>query len=65
MINENIMESIGKQFDLQGKRVDHGLTAYGNKGSTDQHACVQQLREGVPNFIKPINQIQNRKDMTP
>ncbi|PWT87711.1 MAG: glucose-6-phosphate isomerase, partial [Proteobacteria bacterium] len=24
---------------------------YGNKGSTDQHAYVQQLREGVPNFF--------------
>jgi glucose-6-phosphate isomerase len=36
---------------LQGKRVDQGLTVYGNKGSTDQHAYVQQLREGVPNFF--------------
>jgi glucose-6-phosphate isomerase len=24
---------------------------YGNKGSTDQHAYIQQLREGVPNFF--------------
>ena len=35
----------------QGQRVDQGLTVYGNKGSTDQHAYVQQLREGVPNFF--------------
>src|SRR5205823_14211164 len=28
-----------------------GLAVYGNKGSTDQHAYVQQLREGVPNFF--------------
>ena len=45
------MESIGKRLDLQGKRVDQGLSVYGNKGSTDQHAYVQQLREGVPNFF--------------
>ena len=45
------MESIGKQFDLKGNRVEQGLTVYGNKGSTDQHAYVQQLREGVPNFF--------------
>ena len=45
------MESIGKRLDLQGRRVDQGLTVYGNKGSTDQHAYVQQLREGVPNFF--------------
>lgn len=50
-LQQLIMESIGKQLDLQGKRVDQGLTVYGNKGSTDQHAYVQQLREGVPNFF--------------
>src|SRR6185295_15270860 len=32
-------------------RVNQGLSVYGNKGSTDQHAYVQQLREGVPNFF--------------
>jgi glucose-6-phosphate isomerase len=50
-LQQLIMESIGKRLDLQGKRVDQGLTVYGNKGSTDQHAYVQQLREGVPNFF--------------
>jgi hypothetical protein len=37
--------------DLAGKRVDQGLTVYGNKGSTDQHAYVQQLRDGLDNFF--------------
>jgi glucose-6-phosphate isomerase len=50
-LQQLIMESIGKQFDLQGRRVNQGLAVYGNKGSTDQHAYVQQLREGVPNFF--------------
>ena len=50
-LQQLIMESLGKQFDLQGRRVDQGLAVYGNKGSTDQHAYVQQLREGVPNFF--------------
>jgi glucose-6-phosphate isomerase len=50
-LQQLIMESIGKRLDLQGKRVDQGLTVYGNKGSTDQHAYVQQLREGVANFF--------------
>ncbi|XP_039162907.1 uncharacterized protein LOC104428729 [Eucalyptus grandis] len=27
-----------QQFDLDGNRVNQGLTVYGNKGSTDQHA---------------------------
>jgi glucose-6-phosphate isomerase len=50
-LQQLVMESIGKRLDLQGKRADQGLTVYGNKGSTDQHAYVQQLREGVPNFF--------------
>ena len=50
-LQQRVMESLGKQFDLQGRRVDHGLSVYGNKGSADQHACVQQLREGLPTFF--------------
>jgi glucose-6-phosphate isomerase len=50
-LQQLVMESLGKQFDLEGRRVDQGLAVYGNKGSTDQHAYVQQLREGVPNFF--------------
>ena len=45
------MESLGKELDLQGRVVSQGLSVYGNKGSTDQHAYVQQLREGVNNFF--------------
>jgi glucose-6-phosphate isomerase len=50
-LQQLVMESIGKQSDLQGRRVEQGLTVYGNKGSTDQHAYVQQLREGIANFF--------------
>lgn len=50
-LQQLVMESIGKQLDLKGNRVEQGLTVYGNKGSTDQHAYVQQLREGVANFF--------------
>jgi glucose-6-phosphate isomerase len=50
-LQQLVMESLGKQLDLEGRRVEQGLAVYGNKGSTDQHAYVQQLREGVPNFF--------------
>jgi glucose-6-phosphate isomerase len=50
-LQQLVMESLGKELDLQGRRVNQGLSVYGNKGSTDQHAYVQQLREGVPNFF--------------
>ncbi len=45
-LQQLIMESLGKRLDRQGRVVHQGLTVYGNKGSTDQHATVQQLREG-------------------
>lgn len=50
-LQQLIMESLGKEFDHDGRIVNQGLTVYGNKGSTDQHAYVQQLREGVSNFF--------------
>lgn len=50
-LQQLIMESLGKELDLQGRVVNQGISVYGNKGSTDQHAYVQQLREGVNNFF--------------
>jgi glucose-6-phosphate isomerase len=50
-LQQLVMESLGKRLDLAGRRVDQGLTVYGNKGSTDQHAYVQQLRDGVHDFF--------------
>ncbi|XP_074567497.1 glucose-6-phosphate isomerase 1, chloroplastic-like isoform X1 [Curcuma longa] len=50
-LQQLVMESLGKEFDLNGNRVNQGLSVYGNKGSTDQHAYIQQLREGVHNFF--------------
>lgn len=50
-LQQLIMESLGKEKDLRGNVVCQGISVYGNKGSTDQHAYVQQLREGVNNFF--------------
>jgi glucose-6-phosphate isomerase len=50
-LQQLVMESLGKELDLHGKVVNQGIAVYGNKGSTDQHAYVQQLREGVNNFF--------------
>ncbi|HLY73328.1 MAG TPA: glucose-6-phosphate isomerase, partial [Planctomycetota bacterium] len=50
-LQQLVMESLGKELDLQGRVVNQGIAVYGNKGSTDQHAYVQQLRDGVPNFF--------------
>jgi glucose-6-phosphate isomerase len=50
-LQQLVMESLGKERDLDGNLVYQGIAVYGNKGSTDQHAYVQQLREGVPSFF--------------
>ena len=50
-LQQLVMESIGKELDLDGNTVCQGITVYGNKGSTDQHAYVQQLRDGINNFF--------------
>jgi glucose-6-phosphate isomerase len=50
-LQQLIMESLGKEKDLDGRVVNQGLSVFGNKGSTDQHAYVQQLREGLANFF--------------
>ena len=50
-LQQLVMESLGKEHDLKGNKVNQGIAVYGNKGSTDQHAYVQQLRDGVNNFF--------------
>ncbi|MBI3928219.1 MAG: glucose-6-phosphate isomerase [Armatimonadetes bacterium] len=50
-LQQLVMESLGKEQNLKGEVVHQGIAVYGNKGSTDQHAYVQQLRDGVDNFF--------------
>jgi glucose-6-phosphate isomerase len=50
-LQQLIMESLGKEKDVNGSVVNQGIAVYGNKGTTDQHAYVQQLRDGVNNFF--------------
>ena len=50
-LQQLVMESVGKENDLKGKTVNHGLTVYGSKGSTDQHSIGQQLRDGPNDFF--------------
>ncbi len=50
-LQQLVMESLGKKFNRKGKIVHQGISVFGNKGSTDQHAYVQQLRDGIDNFF--------------
>jgi glucose-6-phosphate isomerase len=57
-LQQLVMESLGKELDLDGKVVHQGIAVYGNKGSTDQHAYVQQLRDGVNNFFATFIEVR-------
>jgi glucose-6-phosphate isomerase len=61
-LQQLVMESLGKEKDLDGNVVHQGIAVYGNKGSTDQHAYVQQLREGVPNFFVTFIEVLKDRD---
>jgi len=61
-LQQLVMESIGKEKDLAGKKVNQGLTVYGNKGSTDQHAFVQQLRDGTADFFVTFIGVQTDRE---
>ena len=62
-LQQLVMESLGKKNDRNGVIVNQGLSVYGNKGSTDQHAYIQQLRDGLDNFFAIF--IEILKDSSP
>ncbi|MDC0088372.1 glucose-6-phosphate isomerase [Akkermansiaceae bacterium] len=61
-LQQLVMESLGKEHDLDGNVVNQGIAVYGNKGSTDQHAYVQQLRDGVPNFFATFIEVRKGRN---
>ena len=63
-LQQLIMESLGKELDLDGNIVNQGIAVYGNKGSTDQHAYVQQLRDGIHNFFVTFIRVLTHRDNT-
>jgi len=50
-LQQLVMESIGKERDLDGNVVNQGLNVFGNKGGTDAHAFIQQLNDGRDDFF--------------
>lgn len=64
-LQQLVMESLGKELDLDGNVVNQGIAVYGNKGSTDQHAYVQQLRDGVNNFFVTFIEVRKATSSEP
>ena len=61
-LQQLVMESVGKEKDLKGKTVNHGLTVYGSKGSTDQHSIGQQLRDGPADFFVTFIEVLKERE---
>ena len=61
-LQQLVMESLGKAESLEGEAVHQGLTVYGNKGSTDQHAYVQQLYDGPDDFFVTFIEVLRERD---
>jgi glucose-6-phosphate isomerase len=61
-LQQLVMESLGKEHDSDQKVVNQGIVVLGNKGATDQHSYVQQLRDGLNNFF--VTFIEVLKDGT-
>ena len=65
-LQQLLMESLGKELDLDGNTVNQGLAVFGNKGTSDQHSYVQQLVGGPSNvFITFIQILKDRKGRSP
>ena len=64
-LQQLVMESLGKEKDLDGNIVHQGIAVYGNKGSTDQHAYVQQLRDGILNFFVTFIEVGKDRQSAP
>ena len=58
-LQQLLMESLGKEFDFNKRVLLQGITVFGNKGSTDQHSYIQQLRCGPDDFFVTFIEVMN------
>ncbi len=61
-LQQLVMESLGKELDLDGQKVNQGLAVMGNKGTSDQHSYVQQLVGGPANIFVVFVQVLKDRD---
>jgi glucose-6-phosphate isomerase len=61
-LQQLVMESLGKELDLAGNVVNQGISVLGNKGSTDQHSYIQQLRDGLNDFFATFIEVLRHRD---
>ncbi len=50
-LQQLLMESLGKELDLNRGAFDQRITVLGYKGSKGRHSYIQQLRDGLKGFL--------------
>ena len=61
-LQQLVMESLGKEKDLQGNVVHQGIAVYGNKGSTDQHASRPAIAGRGAHFFATFIEVLRHRD---
>ena len=64
-LQQLVMESLGKELDLDGETVHQGLSVFGNKGGTDAHAFIQQLNDGRDDFFATFIEVLRDRERIP
>ena len=64
-LQQLVMESLGKELDLDGATVHQGLSVFGNKGGTDAHAFIQQLNDGRDDFFATFIEVLRDRERIP
>ncbi|MCQ2377870.1 MAG: hypothetical protein MJ016_01485 [Victivallaceae bacterium] len=64
-LQQLVMESLGKELDLDGNVVHQGLNVFGNKGGTDAHAFIQQLNDGRDDFFATFIEVLTDAERIP
>eukprot|EP00767_Chilomastix_cuspidata_P002596 gnl/Chilomastix_cuspidata/272.p1 GENE.gnl/Chilomastix_cuspidata/272~~gnl/Chilomastix_cuspidata/272.p1 ORF type:complete len:576 (-),score=285.33 gnl/Chilomastix_cuspidata/272:597-2324(-) len=54
------MESLGKEYDIDGAPCADGLTVFGGVGTGEQHAFMQQIQKGIPDALVRFVYFRNR-----
>eukprot|EP00769_Ergobibamus_cyprinoides_P001317 gnl/Ergobibamus_cyprinoides/2349.p2 GENE.gnl/Ergobibamus_cyprinoides/2349~~gnl/Ergobibamus_cyprinoides/2349.p2 ORF type:complete len:252 (-),score=128.52 gnl/Ergobibamus_cyprinoides/2349:48-803(-) len=55
------MESLGKEYALDGRTQPEGLTMFGGVGTGEQHAFMQQVQKGISDAVVRFVNFRHRK----
>lgn len=59
-LQQLFMESLGKEYDIDGAIVNEGLTVFGGVGTGEQHAFMQQVQKGIPDSLVRFTYFRER-----